>query len=139
MPIVFRLIALALGTLVLSSPSYACKCGTCVSPADSRKKFGVFQYVMQAEILASIDNPEFYDLDESATELPPLRQLLLRPVRTFRGTKRDWLLVHDHMCTVGGDVGDIVNVAAYLGTDGELHASNCSAICARDIGHSFGD
>lgn len=139
MHFVSRFCALVCAALIFSAASYACDCGTCASPAESGKKFGVFQYIMKAEILASIENPEFTNFDENANQIPPLRQLLLRPVRTLRGPKREWLLVHDNTCTVGGDVGDVVNVAAYLGDDGQLHASNCSAICARGIGHSFGD
>ena len=140
MSFLFRLSALAFAVLIFSGTSRACQCATpCASPAESSQRFGIFQYIMKAEILASLENPEFAHFDWRTSEIPPVRQLLLRPVKTFRGPKREWLLVHEHVCIIGGEVGDVINVAAYLGDDGHLHASSCSASCARGIGHSFGD
>lgn len=125
--------------LLFPMAAFACSCSECSSPVEANKSFGVFQYIMTAKILASVD----YDKDEMfMTEngrLLPLRQVLLSPETISRGKPKDWVLVYDEACSFGGEVGDVVRIAAYLGEDGQLHASNCSAICAEEIGHSFRD
>ena len=132
-------VVLGLGFVLFPTAAFACSCGTCSSPVEANKSFGVFQYIMTAKILASVDyhEDELYMTEDG--RLLPLRRVLLSPEIISRGKPKDWVLVYDEACTFGGGVGDVVRIAAYLGEDGQLYASNCSAIYAEGIGHSFRD
>jgi hypothetical protein len=111
----------------------ACSCGGCDSVNDARRGYGVFLHLAKAEILASYPLPSGGSYDETTDTFIPWRQLIVKPIKSYRGPKKEWLLIYDDECGLPGDVGDELLIAVYPKADGNLYSSPCAVSCALDV------
>lgn len=111
----------------------ACSCSACENVSDARDAYGVFQHLAKAEILASYPFRDGERFDESSNQFIPIRQLVVKPTKSFRGPEREWLLIHDEQCGLPGDVGEEILIAVHQKPDGKLYSSACAVKCARDL------
>ncbi len=111
----------------------ACSCGTCETENDARREYGIFLHLAKVEILASYPLPRGGSYDETKNNFVPIRQLVAKPKKSFRGPEREWLLVHDEQCGLPGDVGDEILIAVHRRGDGNLYSSACAVKCALDL------
>ncbi|MEL7541312.1 MAG: hypothetical protein AAGJ51_10445, partial [Pseudomonadota bacterium] len=111
----------------------ACSCGTCETVSDARDGYGVFLHLAKAEILASYPLLDGGSYDESKNQFIPIRQLVVKPTKSFRGPEPDWLLIHDEQCGLPGEVGDEILIAVHQKADGNLYSSACAVKCARNL------
>lgn len=111
----------------------ACSCGTCESVDDARRHYGIFLHLAKAEILASYPISNDGHHDETKSELAPIRQLIVKPVKRYRGPDKGWLLIHDEACGLPGEVGNEILIAVHKKADGKLYSSTCAVSCALDL------
>jgi len=101
--------------------------------SDARDGYGVFLHLAKAEILASYPLQDGGSYDESKSQFVAIRQLVVKPIKSFRGPERDWLLIHDEQCGLPGEVGDEILIAVHQKADGNLYSSSCAVKCAREL------
>ena len=94
---------------------------------DARRVYGVFLH------LASYPLPSGGSYDETTDTFIPWRQLIVKPIKSYRGPKKEWLLEYDDECGLPGDVGDELLIAVYPKADGNLYSSPCAVSCALDV------